>query len=121
MFARMTTQDLIETSEIVVIGRLEPPVRVQIATQTLRVNPITVLEAFKPGVAPPDPVFLWQPLDQAARSGADIVRPVGSQGLWFLRRINNAIPFLSADHPQRFVPSGRMTPVLAEVRTILKR
>lgn len=116
MFAAPSLEDLIAGSDLIVLGRVAGYVRVAVDDTNLRAGDIVVSELLAPSTAP-DPLLLWLPQPGGLRASTDIDYPVGSDGLWFLRRVSGGL--YAADHPQRFVPRAKAGTTLAKTRVLL--
>ena len=98
MWAAMSERELIEGSELIVMGVW------QVAASGQR--HVVVSEVLK---GPPS--LRSVPMAESAsglRSSTDQIRRPGDRGLWLLRRDPEAKPnaLYLADHPQRFVPAA---------------
>lgn len=107
MVARMTAEQRVAASDLIVIGSLEDIWTAE-GEQGRRIGLIMVDRVLK-GDAATDAVPLLLPSANGPRSGEDFDYAPGTSGLWFLRSLGARVPGVyAADHPQRFVPEGAM-------------
>lgn len=103
MWVGMSDQELIDTSDLIVMGEWQdatgqrPP-----ASEGLQLGRIVVSEVLK---GPRDVRQVWVvlPGSSSLRASNDLVYRAGDRGLWCLRKSPDHAFYL-ADHPQRFVP-----------------
>jgi len=116
MWARMSDQELIERSDLIVVGRLADEKSIKLGDRSARVGVIAVSEVLK-GSAPAE-LLLALPARDRPVSSTDLDFRVGQSGLWYLRKVasaGSAIYF--ADHPQRFVAADQARSQIEALRS----
>jgi hypothetical protein len=112
MWAAMSERELIDGSEIIVIGEWQAgPGQPHIVVSEVLRGP---------------PGLRSVPLADAAsglRSSNDLDRRTGDRGLWLLRRHpdTKAKPLYLADHPQRFVPAAGGEARIRQLRKLIEQ
>jgi hypothetical protein len=108
MFASMSDDELIQRSDLIVIGEWVGQSSLQWSNTTARIElgAVSIGEVLK-GPAGLTLALVAAPLSGGPRSGADVIYRRGDRGLWLLRArpgMNSGVYL--ADHPQRFVAEG---------------
>ena len=124
MWAPMSDAELLQRSELIVIGTLQGPTTAPAPAVPGAVVPhvgaLAVSEVLK-GPAATARVLLAMPAPGALRSSSDIVHRVGDHGLWLLRRHpGGAADVYLADHPQRFVSMATEAARIEALRKLLR-
>jgi len=107
MWARMSVEELVKSSNIIVIGEL---VSIKMLSDSQSDRGKIKIEKVIVGDKNLKEVFIAMPSSQRKiQSSSDIIYHRGQKGLWFLRLIeieNSDHPgkIYLADHPQRFQP-----------------
>jgi hypothetical protein len=126
MFARLSDEELISRSELIVVGEWLGQSAVGAAalgerTPRLDLGAIAIAEVLK-GPATQTVALVATPAANAAntaRSGSDVAHKRGERGLWLLRAKPGApAGIYLADHPQRFEADAARIEAL---RRLLKR
>ena len=115
MWAKLSEQELFESSDLIVVGTLTAADRANPAGASIRVGQVLK------GAASAS-VTLAVPAADRPISSSDIVYRAGQTGLWYLRSQPTAgggVLYL-ADHPQRFVPIERAQPQIEALRKARK-
>ncbi len=121
MFAELTDVQLIETSEIIVVGTLVEQLELQSPSGQLEVGRIEVETELK-NVQNTQSVLLLLPQSIMPVASDTITYAVGTKGLWFLRPLPNiGMDVHAADHPQRFVPMSQAKATTDMVRNLIGR
>ncbi len=124
MFARMSDQQLIDASEVIVVGTLTRFVTAPDPAdgENRTFGLVEVHQALK-GQAD-GTLMLAVPQPGGPVSSSDIYYRKSDKGLWFLRRVSQkgqtGTPVFAADNPQRFVPMGEAAPGIAAVRKAMQ-
>lgn len=110
MFARMSEDELVAASALVVVGTLARQETDVAGGETRRVGIIEVESVLKGGSNPGMVRLALEAPGQPVASDAITYR-VGAKGLWYLRPLGAAdsrggTQVYAADHPQRFVPAA---------------
>lgn len=108
MFAPYTDRELIEKSDVIVVGEFlgQTEVRFGSAGEPLSIGVIAVREVLK-GKPQEKVLLIAVPSPTKPVSGSDIVFRPKQEGLWLVAaRPGGPTGVYFADHPQRFVPSG---------------
>lgn len=121
MWARMSTSELVERSEIVLYGELigHTKIALQHGQGKLFLGVLQVEEILK-GDKNQTVILLVLPSKNGLVRSTDIFYKKGQKGLWFLRVRAGEEGVYLADHPQRFMPSGVAAKHLEEIRKIIK-
>ena len=122
MFAPYTDRELIEKSDVIVLGEFigQTEVRVGGAAEPLSLGVIAVREMLK-GNPQEKIVLIAVPSPSKPISGSDIVFRPKQEGLWLVTsRPGGPSGIYVADHPQRFVPSGRDQSKIDALRKALR-
>lgn len=120
MWAMFSEQELIERSDLIVVGTLASEQRHKSGERELRVGVIKIDEALK-GSAPSE-VLLALPANGQPISSSDLNYRIGQSGLWYLRAPpQGGDTAYKADHPQRFVPRELAQPAIEKLRAKQKR
>lgn len=112
MWARMSERELLDSSDLIVIGTFTGYETLQVDGAERRVGVIAVAEVLR-GTAPGPELALSVPQPGDLVSSTTLVYPIGAEGLWFLRA---AGVVYAADHPQRFVPLAEAGPAITALR-----
>jgi len=117
MWASLSDQQLVQRSELIVVGTLIGFGRLQSGSLDLSIGVIQVDEVLKGQDSPI--AFVALPTPEAPTSSTDISYKVGQVGLWYLRRrAASEQGIYLADHPQRFVPADQAQRAIAELRKL---
>ena len=108
MFARMSENELVATSALVVVGTLVRDETSMAGGETRQVGIIEVESVLK-GDSNPGTVRLALAAPGQPVASDAITYRVGAKGLWYLRRLGagdsrDGTQVYAADHPQRCVP-----------------
>jgi len=112
MWAAMSERELIDASEIIVVGEWQPgPGQPHILVSEVLKGPAGLRSL---------------PLADTAsglRSSSDPDHRTGDRGLWLLRRHpdSKARPLYLADHPQRFVPAAGGEARIRQLRKLIEQ
>ena len=122
LWAPLSDTDLIETSDLIVVGTLSKRITARDPAdgriQTIGV--IDVDEILK-GDRATKTVRLALPALEGPVSSSDITYKIGQKGLWFLRLLApKEAEIYTADHPQRFVPFANAGPRIEAIRKRLE-
>ena len=102
MWTRLTDQQLLDGSDVIVTGTLLGQTRVKSGTTDLTLGVVSVEQTFKGSAT--GVVLIALPGPDKPVSSTDITYKAGQSGLWFLRlRGADERGIYVADHPQRFV------------------
>lgn len=118
MWAQMSETALIESSDLIVVGRLVGTAKAPGTPETLVgiIDPETVLK----GDTAIETIWLALPQPNAPVSSSDIAFRSGQEGLWFLRQVSaGGTAVYAADHPQRFVPIAEAGAAIEATRKAL--
>jgi hypothetical protein len=122
MWAKMSPAELVQRSELVVIGELVETITLQTDVSAPRVH-LGVLQISDVVKGPSQSKFalLHLPDDKGPISSSDIFYQVGQKGLWFLRMRKGTAGMYLADNPQRFLPREQMTEaILQQFRMLIQ-
>jgi hypothetical protein len=115
MWTRLTDQQLLDGSDVIVTGTLIGQSRVKVGAADLTLGVVSVEQTFKGSVA--GVVLIMLPGPDRPVSSSDIRFKVGQSGLWFLRlRGADERGIYVADHPQRFVAREHAQPQIDWLR-----
>ncbi len=123
MWAQMTDDDLIRSSDLIVVGEWMGQTSASHRGQPAGsdIGALAVTEVLK-GKAGTTLALLAVAGAAAPRSSSDITFRRGDRGLWLLRRHSDGpIDLYAADHPQRFVPTATGAQRIAALRRLLGR
>ncbi|WP_425037349.1 hypothetical protein [Primorskyibacter sp. S187A] len=112
MSARMTTEALVETSSLIIVGTYE---RTATADDGRTYGIITATDVLA-GEAP-EQIRLAIPQPGQPINSSMALHDVGQSGLWFLKRLKSGA--YSANHPQRFLASDRAGALIQEVEALV--
>lgn len=123
MWAQLTDDDLIRTSDLIVLGEWAGQASTLHRGQPVGgdIGVVTVTEVLKglPGTAI---ALVAVASARGPRSSSDITFKRGDRGLWLLRRhAGGPIDLFAADHPQRFVSSASGEARIATLRRMIGR
>jgi hypothetical protein len=105
MWASLTDDELIKSSELIVMGEwLGETTFTAAGRDAMTVGVVSVSEVLK-GAPTTRVVLIVQP-STSLKSSTDIAFKRGDRGLWLLRPQPNSKGLFLADHPQRFVPAA---------------
>ncbi len=110
MWVALTDTELIQQSDIIVIGELigQTQVMLMACQERLSLGVLQVKEVLK-GDKAQTLLLLELPSPEVPRASTDISYKKGQKGLWFLRVRNpGEIGIYLADHPQRFLAIEQM-------------
>ena len=119
MFVRLSDAELIEDSELIVVGELigRAPINSSQGNGTQMLGVIRVDETLK-GERGTTIAFLGLPGGKIMRSD-DLSYGDGQRGLWYLRlRDADEAGIYVADHPQRFVPMDQAGGKIETLRSL---
>jgi hypothetical protein len=104
MWAAMSDDELIQRSDLIVIGEWlgQASVTLPGAAAAVELGVVAVAETWK-GSGERSVVHVLAVPAQAPRSGSDLRFQRGDRGLWLLREQAGGRGLFLADHPQRFV------------------
>ncbi|MFO1197757.1 MAG: hypothetical protein U1E86_12385 [Burkholderiaceae bacterium] len=107
MFLRMTDDELLASSDLVVLGEWQGQAPATDGGRPLgRDVGVVRIERVLKGRRAATIVMVVVPGAEAPRSGSDVRFTPGDTGLWFLRKVEFANrDVFAADHPQRFLPA----------------
>lgn len=104
MWAKYTDAQLVQSSELIVIGEMIGQTQVTLTKEIkLNIGVLQVKEVLKGDKQKTSVVFLQLPTSGKMRSSTDISYKKGQKGLWFLRSRPETKGIYLADHPQRFI------------------
>ncbi len=116
MWAKMSLEDLIRSSDLVVLGTLEtlgPQRHGRFEIGKIRIEEVLVGRKDLTEAA-----LLVPASDRDIRSSTDLTHREGQRGLWFLRlQPGSEDMFYLADHPQRWQPVEALDEVKASLRS----
>ena len=121
LWARMTEAELVQQSELVVVGEWSGDAPRPLPGAPARaVGRIAVTEVWKgpPGLKT---VQVVVPAPDAPQASDAITYGRGDRGLWLLRPWPGGAGLYAADHPQRFVREGRDAALVKTLRELLGR
>jgi hypothetical protein len=119
MWAPLSDEELIRSSDLIVVGEWQGQVAFSAAGGTdMDVGVVLVDETWKGGA--PAFVLVALPASRAPRSSSDPVFRRGDRGLWLLRSQPGSKGLYLADHPQRFVSSGAGQQRIRQLRQLIK-
>jgi len=123
MFAKMSDEELIRRSDLIVIGEWvgHASLRLANSSEPMEVGAISISEVLK-GSPDQSLALVAVRASGAPRSGAEINYRRGDKGLWLLRQHqeSGAKGIYLADHPQRFIPDTGGAERIKEIRRTLK-
>lgn len=123
MFAKMSDEELIRRSDLIVIGEWvgQSSLRLANSSESMEVGAISISEVLK-GSPDQSLALVAVRASSAPRSGAEISYRRGDKGLWLLRQHQDsgANGIYLADHPQRFIPDTGGAERIKEIRRALK-
>jgi hypothetical protein len=114
MFARLTDEELVEKSEMIVVGELIGRELIGASPNARTLGVIRIEQTLK-GAPTATIAFLALPPAMALQKSDDIMHRDGQRGLWFLRAGSDRGVYV-ADHPQRFVPMDQADVQIDAVR-----
>lgn len=120
MWAKLSTTELIEKSDLIVTAELVDQKQITTNQARLVVGLLEVKEVLK-GDKSQTVVLLALPSPEGPLSSTDIFYKKGQAGLWFLRKgttHEEGVIYL-ADHPQRFLPAENAADQIEAIRKIL--
>ena len=124
MFAKMSDEELIRRSDLIVIGEWvgQSSLRLANSSESMEVGAISISEVLK-GSPGQSLVLVAIRASGAPRSGAEFSYRRGDKGLWLLRQHqeSGANGIYLADHPQRFVPDTDGAERIKDIRRLLKK
>ena len=121
MFVKISDEELIAQSSLIVVGELIGRAPIGAAEDTQMLGVIRVEETLK-GAEGLTIAFLALPGTTLIRRSDDLSYPDGQRGLWYLRLRKEEQPSVYvADHPQRFVPLDKATEQIELLRKRLAR
>lgn len=123
MWARMTDSELIQRSDLIVVGEWIGEAQIAIPAQQLKldVGVVAVKEVLK-GDKRQTVALVAVPGRERLVSSSDIVYRQGQRGMWFLRlRSAGEAGIYLADDPQRFLPDDKAAKEIEAFRKLLKR
>lgn len=123
MFARMSDEELIRRSDLIVIGEWVGQSSVQVADTSapLELGAVAIAEVLK-GAPAQSLVLVATAAADAPRTGDDITYRRGDRGVWLLRlRPGGGKGIYLADHPQRFVPEAGGAARIEGLRRLIAR
>lgn len=116
MWAKMTLEELIHSSDLVVLGTLETlgPER----RGRFEIGTIAIEEVLAGRKDLTEATLLVPARDRGIRSSTEVTYRAGQRGVWFLRlQPEPEGMFYLADHPQRFQPLDALDQVKAALRS----
>ena len=119
MFVKLTDEELVEQSELIVVGELIGRSSVGAAPDARMLGVIRIDDTLK-GEASATVAFLALPARMTLMKSDDIIHSDGQRGLWYLRESEEHGVYL-ADHPQRFVPMDQASEQIDTLRERLAR
>ena len=122
MWASMSDDELVASSELIVIGEWlgQTAVTLPGATGAQTFGVIAVAEVLK-GQRETGFVLVQRPAASALRSSSDLNFERGQKGLWLLRAVPGAKGLYAFDHPQRFVSAATDPARIAALRRLTAR
>lgn len=123
MWAPLSDEELLKTSDLVVLGEWAGQAQITSSGQTVGrdVGVILAKEIYR---GPPTLTIVLVSVPQTGgpRSSEDIVYARGASGLWFLRKYpGGPVDLYAADHPMRFIDSKTGHTRIADWQRRLKR
>lgn len=128
MFAQMSDEELIRSSDLIVVGEWvgQSSLLVSAAAKPLEVGALAITKVLK-GTPGQSLALVATVAANAPRSGSDLLYWRGDKGLWLLRlrpasNTSTGAGIYLADHPQRFVPeAGGAARIGALRRSLMRR
>jgi hypothetical protein len=121
MFTKLSDEELIAKSALIVVGELIGRASIGAAENAQMLGVIRVEETLK-GEKGVTIAFLALPGTKLIQRSDDLTYRVGQFGLWYLRLQNENEPGVYvADHPQRFVPMDKAGEQIEFLRKHLAR
>lgn len=118
MWARYSKEQLIEASDLIVVGAMTSITSLVRPSDGVE-RTIGIIEVDSVLKGPRETKIVWIDLPQQDMpiKSTDIGYTIGQQGLWFLRLLKpKSDGIYVADHPQRFVPYDRAGPQIEALR-----
>lgn len=123
MWAPLSDEDLLKTSDVVVLGEWAGQAPMTSSGQPIGrdVGVILVKDIYR-GLPTLTIVLVSVPRTSGPRSSEDIIYARGASGLWFLRKYpGGPLDLYAADHPTRFIDSKAGAARIADWQRRLKR
>lgn len=123
MWAPLSDEDLLKTSDLVVLGEWAGQTSLTASGQAIGrdVGVILVKEIYR-GLSQLTIALVSVPRTNGPRSSEDITYARGASGLWFLRKYpGGPLDLYAADHPMRFIDSRTSANRIADWQRKLKR
>jgi len=113
---QLTQSELVETSNLIVVGELLGAQEISLGATTYRIGVIQIEEVVRGSPSGQGIALLRMQLASAGglRPSVETGFGIGSRGLWYLLQADDGL--YSAGHPQRFVPINEAGETLKVLR-----
>ena len=119
MWVKLSDLELVERSDIIIIGEIVQQKQVVIETSQITVGVVRIDAVLKGSKNQTEVLLKFQGAGAVTKSD-DIHYRKGQKGLWFLRKqCVGGLDIYLADHPQRFVPQKDIKATMERLQNIL--